>query len=151
MPTTAIGAVAERYAALTTTGLPVLWFGKAQPKLPSGATTSLPIVEYYDETDPFLTTFEAPAIQSTTFRIEVWAEEGPDVVSIMESIVWDGQSPESKAGFWFPLTFPTPTNWVFMSCDPESHPQYEPIDIPQSTNSKQIHHGVFRFTTQFKR
>jgi hypothetical protein len=151
MAVSAIDAVAEKYSGLPGGIEAVLWFGQAQLKLPGGGTTSLPVVEYYHENPDDITTCEATCIQLDTFRMEVWAETLATCRSIMETILFGDADPEDRAGFWYPLTFPTPTGWEFLSCDPIGLPQYEDLTSPTSANATQIHHGVLRFTTQFRR
>jgi hypothetical protein len=147
----AVDAVFQKYNDLPGALEPILWFGQAQMIVPGGGTTDFPILEYYHEASNFQTTFENVAIQQDTFRFEAWGETIAEVRALLEGIMWGGSSPESRLGFWYAATFPTPTGWVYLSCDPDSEPQYETIIDPQSANAKQLHHGVFRFTTQFKR
>lgn len=147
----AIDAVAQKYAGLPGSLTASLWFGEAQSVLPSGAATDFPLLIYYHEGSSPITSLEAMVVQIDTFRIEAWADTEAAVRSLIEAVMWGGSTPSSRAGFWLPLTFPTPTGWTFKSCLPAGLPSYETVSDPRVANAKQFYRSEFRFTTMFDR
>ena len=147
----AIDAVNQRYASTTLSPLPVLWFNVAQLVVPAGTATDFPIVILTHNNSGGPNTLESQAVQTDDFTIEVFAETGAITRTTLEAIVWNGVTPTSAGGFWFPLTFPTPTSWTFGACIPQDKPAYDTIPDPRAPSAAQLHHGTFRFTTMFLR
>ena len=147
----AIDAVNQRYATLTLSPLPVLWFNKAQLVVPSGANATFPIVRLTDNNGGGPNTLEGQATQVDDFTIEVFTENLSSTRTTLEAIIWNGAAPGTFGGFWFPLTFPNPTGWTFLACNPQDKPVYDTVTDPRAPSAAQLHRGVFRFSTMFLR
>lgn len=98
MPTSVIAAVMAKYDTLAFTPRPPVYFQEAPTKDAAGAAVAPPFVELFDLGTTFQFTFEYVPVETTTFRLDVYAPTLAAADAICDGVRFGGGGTTARLG-----------------------------------------------------
>lgn len=154
MPSSIIESIQDYYGTLSAwSNKPsVLWPGWVALKDPAGAAVTPPVIRVLDVSVGGPTTFEYARIENWQWKWEIYAETRQACISHFDYIMFDGQAPSVRAGFYYPASITLPTGYTFMSLGPVGDWVVNPIpDMVASANAIPLYLLTFQLQLMVNR